>query len=191
MRGRAALMSKVPFLSRAAFARLTTPTARAMLRIGLTPDAVTILGTVASVAGALTPKKMLALSPERLRAAGLSAAKAKYVRNLADWFARNPKTAKSLTALSNGAVVEALTTIPGIGIWTANVFLVFSLHRLDVVPASDLGIRRGVQLAYGLPSLATPETVKEKARRWRPYQSIASMYLWNAVKLKIGPESLR
>ena len=145
----------------------------------------------ASVAGALTPKKMLALSPERLRAAGLSAAKVKYARSLADWFARNPKTAKSLPALSNGEVVEALTTIPGIGIWTANVFLIFSLHRLDVVPASDLGIRRGVQLAYGLARPATPEMVIEKARRWRPYQSIASMYLWNAVKLKIGPDALR
>jgi 3-methyladenine DNA glycosylase/8-oxoguanine DNA glycosylase len=145
----------------------------------------------ASVSGALTPQQVLSLSPERLRAAGLSAAKAKYARNLADWFTRNPKTAKSLPALSNGEVIEALTTIPGIGIWTANVFLIFSLGRLDVVPASDLGIRRGVQLAYGLASLATLEMVKEKARRWRPYQIIASMYLWNAVKLKIGPDVLR
>lgn len=145
----------------------------------------------AVVPGRLTPKKVSSLSPERLRAAGLSAAKARYARNLADWFAGNPETAKNLPALSNDEVVRTLTSIAGIGVWTANVFLIFSLGRLDVVPASDLGIRRGVQLAYGLARPATPEMVIEKARRWRPYQSIASMYLWNAVKLKIGPDALR
>ena len=77
------------------------------------------------------------------------------------------------------------------GVWTANVFLIFNLQKLDVVPAVDLGIRRGVQLAYGLKSLSTPELVYKTALRWQPYRSIASIYLWNAVKLKISLDALR
>ena len=91
--------------------------------------------------------------------------------------------------VSNDEVIKALTSIPGIGVWTANVFLIFNLQRPDVVPAMDIGIRRGVQLAYGLKKIATPDLVYKKSLRWRPYRSIASMYLWNAVKLKISPDA--
>ena len=71
------------------------------------------------------------------------------------------------------------------------MFLIFNLQRLDVVPAPDLGILRGVQLAYGLRSLPTPELVYKTALRWQAYRSIASFYLWNAVKLKISIDALR
>ena len=86
--------------------------------------------------------------------------------------------------------LAALTGIAGIGAWTANVFLIFDLGRLDVMPAADLGIRRGVQLVYGLKGVATARQVQEKALLWRPYRSIASVYLWNAIKLKIAPNDL-
>ena len=88
-------------------------------------------------------------------------------------------------------VVAALTCIAGIGAWTANVFLIFNLGRLDVMPASDLGIRRGVQLAYELKGVATPKQVQEKAELWRPYRSIASIYLWTAVKLRLSCPDLQ
>lgn len=113
------------------------------------------------VKGALTPNRIIALSHDRLRAIGLSDSKAKYARNLSEWFNDNRKTAKNLTAMSNDEVIAAFTRIPGIGVWTANVSLIFNLRRLDVVPASDLGIRRGVQLVYGLKSIATPELVQK------------------------------
>jgi DNA-3-methyladenine glycosylase II len=111
-----------------------------------------------------------------LRAVGLSKSKARYVHNLAEWFNANSDTAKNLPAMSNDEVIKALTGIAGIGVWTANVLLIFNLQRLDVVPAADLGIRRGVQLAYGLKSLPPPELVYKTALRWQPYRSIASIY---------------
>lgn len=141
--------------------------------------------------GALAPEHILAVPIDQLQKAGLSAAKANYAHHLAAWFHAHPDTARRLPEMPNEEIIETLTGIPGIGIWTANVFLIFSLKRLDVVPVADLGLRRGVQLAYGLPSPATPAEVTAKAQRWKPYQSIASIYLWNAVKLKLGRDSLR
>jgi DNA-3-methyladenine glycosylase II len=141
--------------------------------------------------GALAPDHILAAPIDELQKAGLSAAKARYAHHLAVWFHTNPDVARRLPEMPNEEIIKTLTGIPGIGIWTANVFLIFSLKRLDVVPVADLGLRRGVQLAYGLPAPATPAEVAAKAHRWKPYQSIASMYLWNAVKLKLGPDSLR
>lgn len=103
----------------------------------------------------------------------------------------NRRTAAALPKLPDEDVVEALTGIAGIGAWTVNVFLIFGLGRLDVMPANDLGIRRGVQLAYALKDLATPQQVHEKAELWRPHRSIASIYLWRAVKLKIAVNELQ
>jgi DNA-3-methyladenine glycosylase II len=137
-----------------------------------------------------TARKILSLSTSTLRSAGLSATKAEYVRNLALWFDTNPQTARKLSLLSDEAILQQLTSIPGIGTWTVNVFLIFSLQRPDVVPTSDLGIRRGLQVAYGLDTLATPQFVSERALQWRPYRSIASMYLWNAVRLKLTDADL-
>jgi DNA-3-methyladenine glycosylase II len=96
-----------------------------------------------------------------------------------------------LRGLPDKDVVATLTSIAGIGAWTANVFLIFSLGRLDVMPVGDLGIRRGVQLAYGLKSVATPTLVQEKAELWRPYRSVASIYLWTAVKLRLSSSDLK
>lgn len=142
------------------------------------------------VTGAMTADRMLMLQPEDIVAVGLSKAKATYVHNLAEWFSANPEAAKTLPDLPDDDVVRMLTGISGIGAWTANVFLIFNLGRMDVLPANDLGIRRGVQLVCGLHSVATPKQVHERAALWQPYRSIASIYLWNAVKLGIGPGDL-
>ena len=99
----------------------------------------------------------------------------------------NRKLAKALPALPDNEVTELLTAIPGIGVWTVNVLLIFNLGRLDVLPTADLGIRRGVQLMDGLRRLATPKQVLERSRAWTPYRSIASIYLWQVTKLKFGP----
>jgi 3-methyladenine DNA glycosylase/8-oxoguanine DNA glycosylase len=88
-------------------------------------------------------------------------------------------------------VVETLSAIPGIGAWTVNVFLIFNLGRLDVMPSADLGIRRGVQLTDGLRAIATSKQVLERSRAWSPYRSIASIYLWQAAKLKLLPNDLK
>jgi 3-methyladenine DNA glycosylase/8-oxoguanine DNA glycosylase len=143
-----------------------------------------------AVGGTVSPAKILGMPREAIASVGLSKSKSRAVLNLAEWFAANRKTAKALPDLPDEEVVAALTEIAGIGAWTANVFLIFNLGRLDVMPASDLGIRRGVQLVYGLRDVATPKQVHEKALLWRPYRSIASIYLWNAVKLKIAPDDL-
>jgi 3-methyladenine DNA glycosylase/8-oxoguanine DNA glycosylase len=143
-----------------------------------------------AMGGTFSPTKILGVTEESITSVGLSKSKSRAVVNLAEWFAANPKMAKALPDLPDEGVVAALTEIAGIGAWTANVFLIFDLGRLDVMPAADLGIRRGVQLVYGLRDVATPKQVHEKALLWRPYRSIASIYLWNAVKLKIAPDDL-
>ena len=77
------------------------------------------------------------------------------------------------------------------GTWTINVFLIFSLGRLDVTPTADLGIRRGIQRADGSRTLSTPTQVLVRSQTWSPYRSIASIYLWQAGKLKLGPNDLK
>ena len=137
-----------------------------------------------------TLPKILGLTERSISAVGLSIAKSRAILNLAEWFAANRKLAEALPDLEDQEVVAVLTGIAGIGAWTANVFLIFNLGRLDVLPASDLGIRRGVQLVDGLSEVATPKQVHEQAKLWRPYRSIASIYLWNAVKLRLTANDL-
>lgn len=143
-----------------------------------------------TVTAPLTPSKVLALRPQSLMKAGLSKAKAQAIRGLAEWFAAHRKQAKALPRLSDTEIVETLTALPGIGLWTVNVFLIFNLGRLDVMPAADLGIRRGVQLIEGLRAVATPKQVLDRSQAWSPYRSIASIYLWQATKLKLRSNDL-
>lgn len=153
--------------------------------------AASILARVEENAGGpLTPTTILALSPTVLRAAGLSSAKAQAIRNLAAWFRSHRKLAEVLPTLADNKIVETLSAVAGIGLWTVNVFLIFNLGRLDVMPAADLGIRRGVQLTDGLLAIATPKQVLDRSMAWRPYRSIASIYLWQAAKLKLGSNGL-
>jgi DNA-3-methyladenine glycosylase II len=100
--------------------------------------------------GKLRPAKVVALTSRQIGAVGLSTSKARTIRELATWFATNRKPARQLPTMSDEDVVTTLTSIAGIGAWTVNVFLIFNLRRPDVMPAVDLGLRRGVQLIYGL-----------------------------------------
>ena len=142
------------------------------------------------VTAPLTPSKVAALRARSLTKAGLSKVKAQTIRGLAEWFVTHRKLAKALPTLSDAEILETLTSLPGIGAWTVNVFLIFNLGRLDVMPAADLGIRRGVQLTDGLRAIATAKQVLERSQAWSPYRSIASIYLWQVTKLKLRPGDL-
>jgi DNA-3-methyladenine glycosylase II len=109
----------------------------------------------------LTPATLLAMKTPTLRSVGISQSKAKAITGLARWFVENKALAQKLPDLPDDEIRDILTGIPGIGAWTANVFLIFSLGRKDVMPVSDLGIRRGVQLAYGLTETASAKAVQE------------------------------
>lgn len=141
--------------------------------------------------GKLAPAKVLSLSVDRIRKAGLSNAKAAYVRNLAEWFDDNPKMAKRLASMPDDEIVSSLTSIPGIGLWTVNVLLVFNLGRLDVAPSPDAVIRGIAQIVYDLKTQPSVEFVQKKIETWRPYRSIATMYLYQAGKLKLTPADIR
>jgi DNA-3-methyladenine glycosylase II len=141
--------------------------------------------------GKLAPAKMLSLSVGRIQKAGMSIAKATYVRNLAEWFDGNPKIAKKLPSMPDDEVISSLTSISGIGLWTVNVLLVFNLGRLDVAPAPDAVIRGIARIVYGLKAQPSVEFFKEKMETWRPYRSIATMYLYQAGKLKLTPADIR
>jgi len=139
----------------------------------------------------LTPAKINGMRPQILVGVGLSGAKVRAIRELARWFASNGNVARKLHQLPDTEIVERLTALPGIGTWTVNVLLIFNLGRLDVMPVADLGIRRGVQLLDGLGSAATAKQVRERSLAWSPYRSIASIYLWQAGKLKLGPADIK
>src|ERR1700722_783424 len=143
-----------------------------------------------AIGNTITPVNILATSPASILDAGLSNAKARTIHNLARWFVANKKLATALPQMADEDILHALTGIAGIGAWTVDVLLIFNFGRPDVLPVADIGIRRGVQLIYGLIEIASTTMVQEKAELWRPYRSIASMYVWQAMKLKLSPTDL-
>jgi DNA-3-methyladenine glycosylase II len=139
----------------------------------------------------LAPAGMLSLTVDDIRKAGLAESKATYILNLAEWFDANRKIAKRLASMPDDEVVASLTPIPGVGLWTVNVLLVFNLGRLDVAPAPDAVIRGIARIVYGLKTQPSVEFVQRKIEVWRPYRSIATMYLYQAGKLKLTPADIR
>jgi DNA-3-methyladenine glycosylase II len=146
----------------------------------LSPRAAeTIFGRVrALVAGPLTPAAVLALSDDALRGAGLSGAKTRGIRDLADRTARGALNLEALHALPDDEVVVALSAVRGIGRWTAEMVLIFQLGRKDVLPVGDLGVQKGFQRLFRLRELPKPERMEKLARPFAPYRSIASWYMW-------------
>ena len=127
-----------------------------------------------------TPVKVLASSDAKLRSAGLSGQKLGYVRDLADKFADGTIRQRHLSRMDDEAVIAALTQVKGIGVWTAQMFLIFVLNRPDVWPVDDLGIRSAVQTQFGLRNLPDAARLTRLAEPWRPYRSIAAWYLWQS-----------
>lgn len=142
-----------------------------------------IFARLAAAAGdPLRPARLLALSSEELRAIGLSKQKAAYIRDLA---AQSRRIAfHRLPSLDDAAVIERLTQVKGIGVWTAQMFLIFALRRPDVFPTLDLGVRAAIKRAYALPALPRPEELERIGAPWRPWRSVASWYLWRSLEIK-------
>jgi DNA-3-methyladenine glycosylase II len=131
--------------------------------------------------GLPTPEAIGAIADDRLRASGLSAQKLKYIRDLCSRVLDGSLPLDRIETLPDTEVIEALTAVKGIGRWTAEMFLIFRLHRPDVLPVGDLGIVNAVRRAYGLRKAPTPERLTRIGEPWRPYRSIACWYLWASL----------
>jgi 3-methyladenine DNA glycosylase/8-oxoguanine DNA glycosylase len=127
-------------------------------------------------------EQVLTMDPQRLRSAGLSRPKANYIRGIAEKTACGSlPTLKECDDLTDAEIVRRLTEIKGVGRWTVEMFLIFNLGRLDVLPVHDLGVRRGFQIAYGKRKMPEPEQLERFGEKWRPYRTVAARYLWRAV----------
>lgn len=136
--------------------------------------AATIEGRVRELVGELTPEAVSKTSPDALRTAGLSRSKAAYVGHLADAFRDGTIVPGVLTTASEQEVIDTLTTVRGVGVWTAEMFLIFGLGRPDVWSVGDLGLTKGVRALFGED--VTPLEVA--STRWAPYRSLAAWYVW-------------
>ena len=147
--------------------------------------AATIHGRVLTLIGdgRETPHKIVATSHEAFRAAGLSNQKASYVRNLAEHVLDGSLPVDSLDAMSDDDIITSLTQVKGIGRWSAQMFLMFRLGRPDVLPDLDLGVQKGIQKAYRLRKLPTPQQVMRRGAKWAPYRTVASWYMWRILEV--------
>lgn len=128
-----------------------------------------------------SPEHVLKMPAAKMRNAGLSLQKIQYLKDLAKKFSDGTIKHRSLNRLTNDEIIAALTAVKGIGVWTAHMFLIFSLNRLDILPTGDLGIRKGFQMLYKLRSLPDHKKMETLAKEWREHASIASWYLWRVA----------
>jgi DNA-3-methyladenine glycosylase II len=127
------------------------------------------------------PEELLRKRPQTLRKAGLSNAKVRFLRDLAKHVKDGDLDLSRLKSLSDEDVIATLIEVNGIGRWTAEMFLIFHLGRPDVVSTGDLGIRRAVQITYGMDDLPGPEELERIAEEWRPHRTLACLYLWRSL----------
>jgi len=132
------------------------------------------------------PLQIAAAEHDTLRAAGLSNQKARYLRNLAEHTLSGSVPVELLHELGDQEIIDALTQIKGIGRWSAQMFLMFRLGRLDILPDLDLGVQKGIQRAYRMRKLPTPQRVLETGAKWAPYRTIGSWYMWRLLELPPG-----
>jgi len=147
--------------------------------------AVTIFKRFIALAGEpLTPEGILKLSNEQLRNAGLSNQKSSYLKDLATKTAAGMLDFSRLPALSDDEVIEHLTQVKGIGVWTAHMFLIFSLRRPNVLPTGDYGVQMALKKHYRKRKLPRPKDMEKIARAWEPYRSVACWYMWRSLDIK-------
>jgi DNA-3-methyladenine glycosylase II len=147
--------------------------------------AQTIFKRFASLAGEpLTPEGILRLSDEQLRRVGLSKQKSAYLKDLAQKTAAGVLDFAKLPALPDEEVIEHLTQVKGIGVWTAHMFLIFSLRRLNVLPTGDYGVQMALKRHYRKRKLPKPKDMEKIARAWEPYRSVACWYMWRSLDIK-------
>ncbi len=151
-----------------------------------TKAAATIFGRFQALfpAGPLQAPAILALDETTLRGVGFSGQKVRYVRDLCERIVDGRLVLDEIETLDDEAVIERLTEVKGFGRWTAEMFLMFRLHRPDVLPVDDLGIVNAVQRLYGLRKRPDAKKLNKLGEAWRPYRSVASWYLWQSLKLE-------
>jgi len=165
--------------------------AEAIIYQQLSPKAAaTIFGRFCALfdgaGGCPAPERVLAAGDETLRAAGISGPKLRALRDLAERsVAGEVPTLEEAGAMGDEAIVARLTEVRGIGRWTAEMFLIFTLGRPDVLPAADYGLRRGFQVTFVKPALPSPAEVAERGVWWAPYRTVASWYLWRALEIAV------
>jgi len=150
-----------------------------------TKAARTIYGRLEEAAGgAVTPESIQNVSVGEMRRAGLSKQKIGYIRDLAEHALSGKVDFAKLPTMSDEEVIIALTDIKGVGVWTAHMFLMFSLRRPDVLPVGDLGVRMAIQRAYKKRKLPLAKEIEKIAKGWHPYCSFAAWYLWRSLELQ-------
>ena len=132
------------------------------------------------------PNEVLKLDKEDMRKAGLSFQKIDYVRNLADYFEINSFQKKDVERMTDQEISKELIQIKGIGQWTVDMFLMFSLNRPDILPCTDLGIQKGIMKILNMKNLPSKKEMENCSRKWRPYRTIACWYLWRMVDEKFA-----
>ncbi len=129
-----------------------------------------------------TPEDVLATSDEQLRGAGLSRAKVAAIKDIAaKTLGGVVPTSRAIARMEDAAILEQLTTIRGVGPWTVEMLLMFTLGRPDILPVTDYGVRKGFALTFKLKDLPTPAELLQHGEKWRPYRSFAAWYLWRAL----------
>jgi DNA-3-methyladenine glycosylase II len=131
--------------------------------------------------GPPTAAAVARLNDDQLRAVGLSSQKIRYMRDLSTKVTDGSVPLEKVNDLADEDVILSLTQVKGIGRWTAEMFLMFRLHRPDVLPVDDLGILKAVQRAYGLRKMPRPDRLTKIGEPWRPYRSVACWYLWASL----------
>jgi len=147
--------------------------------------AVTIFKRFAALAGEpLTAEGIAKLTAEQMRSAGLSKQKSSYLRDMADRAIRGELSFTHLPEMTDEEVIKHLTQVKGVGVWTAQMFLIFTLKRQNILPTGDFGIRMAMKKHYHKRKLPNPVQMEKIARPWEPYRSIASWYLWRSLDIK-------
>ena len=147
--------------------------------------AVTIFKRFSDLAGnPLTPEGILKLTDEQLRSVGLSKQKSSYLKDLAAKTASGLLNFAALHELSDEEVIVHLTQVKGIGVWTAHMFLIFSLRRPNILPTGDYGVQVAVKKHYKKRKLPKPKDMEKIARAWEPYRSVACWYMWRSLDIK-------
>ncbi len=128
------------------------------------------------------PIEVMKTSDSKLRSVGLSKMKISYIKDLSKKIEKNELNMRKIATESDEYIIEQLTSVKGIGRWTAEMFLIFSLGRLDVLPVGDLGLKKGIQLMYSYTELPTEKEIEQFAESWKPYRTVATWYLWKSLQ---------
>ncbi|XP_065049497.1 alkylbase DNA glycosidase-like protein mag2 [Musa acuminata AAA Group] len=135
----------------------------------------------------VVPDVVLSLTPHQLRQIGVSERKASYLHDLARKYHGGILSDATIVAMDDKSLFSMLTMVKGIGAWSVHMFMMFCLHRPDVLPVGDLGVRKGVQMLYGLDDVPRPSQMEQLCERWKPYRSVGSWYMWRLVEAKSNP----